>query len=111
MTTQCRDWHAWLNTMPPKPDVLYVVGDVLVNNPGVQPHLTMREPQGSNPTIIILDLTLVQKPGTWPEVKTCASARFDRVIPPKGPNYSAVEIFSLEERIALIENISITTYE
>lgn len=109
MTTQCRDWHAWLNTMPPKPDDLHVVGDVLVSNPGVQPTLTMREPQGINPAILLLDLNLVQQPGMWPQILTCASARFNRVMPPKSPNYQAVEIYSQGQQIALIDTISIVS--
>lgn len=107
MATQCRDWHAWLNTMPPKPDDLHVMGDILVGNPGVQPTLTMREPQGINPTILMLDLHLVQQPGMWPQVMTCASARFDRVMPPKAPNYQSIEIFSEGEQITLIDNIPV----
>lgn len=109
MTTQCRDWHAWLNTMPPKPDDFHVSGDVLVSNPGVQPILTMREPQGINPTILILDLNLVQQPGMWPQVMTCASAKFDRVMPPNAANYQAVEIFSQGEKVVLIDFISVVS--
>lgn len=109
MSTQCRDWHAWLNTMPPKPDDFHVAGDILVSNPGVQPILTMREPQGINPAILMLDLNLVQQSGMWPQAMTCASARFDRVMPPKTANYQAVEIYSTGERIVLIDNISIVS--
>lgn len=42
MVTQCKDWQAWLDKMPPKPDELHVTGDVMVSNPGVQPTLTIR---------------------------------------------------------------------
>lgn len=107
MATQCRDWRAWLNAMPPKPYVLHVIGDVLVSNPGVLPIITMREPQVNNPTVLMLDLHLVQQPGMWPQVMTCASARFDRVMPPESPNYQSIEIFCEGERIALIDNIPV----
>ena len=109
MGTQCRDWQAWLNTMPPKPDDFHVVGDVLVGNPGIQPVLTMREPQGINPAILMLELYLVQQPGMWPQVVTCASARFSRVMPPHSKNYEAVEIFSNGKRIAFIDHISVVS--
>lgn len=111
MATQCRDWHAWLNTMPPKPDEFHVAGDVLVSNPGVQPILTIREPQSTsiNPTILILDLNLVQQPGMWPQLMTCAPVRLDRVMPPKAESYQAVEIYSQGEKIAFIDNISIVS--
>ena len=38
----------------------------------------MREPQGINPAILMLDLHLVQKPGMWPQVLAVAHARYDR---------------------------------
>lgn len=72
MTMQCKDWHAWLNAMPPKPDDFHVAGDVFVSNPGIIASLTMRAPQGINPTILILDLNLIQRSGMWPQVMTCA---------------------------------------
>lgn len=103
MATECKDWQAWLDKMPPKPDELHVVGDVTVGNPGVQPTLTMRAPQGINPSILMLDLHLVQQPGMWPQVMTCAPARFDRVMPPGAPDYTSVEIYSDGKRIAQID--------
>lgn len=107
MFTQCKNWYAWLNTMPPKPDDLHVIGDVLVGNPGVLPVLLMREPQGINPTILILDLFLIQQPGMWPQVQACVSARFDRIILPENPNYQSVDIYFEVERIAFIESIEL----
>ena len=58
-----RDWYAWINRMPPKPDGLHVIGEVFANNAGVQAELRVREPQGINPDILLLDLHLVQRPG------------------------------------------------
>jgi hypothetical protein len=103
MATQCKDWQAWLDKMPPKPDELHVTGDVMVGNPGVQPTLAMRNPQGLNPAILILDLYLVQQPGMWPQVMTCASVRFDRVLPPGATDYTSVEIYSDGEQIAQVD--------
>lgn len=62
------DWKATINKMPPPPDVLHVRGQVEVPNPGVDVSLNRREPQGINPTILLLDLVLVQQPGQWPQV-------------------------------------------
>lgn len=109
MTIQCRDWHAWLNTMPPKPDDFHVIGDVLVGNPGIHPVLTMRVSEGTNPSILTLDLHLVQQPGIWPQIVTCAPAKFDRVMPPNSSNYEAVEIYSNGEQIAFIDHIAVTS--
>ena len=103
MATQCKDWQAWLDKMPPKPDELHVTGDVMVGNPGVQPTLAMRNPQGLNPAILILDLYLVQQPGMWPQVMTCASVRIDRVLPPGATDYTSVEIYSDGEQIAQVD--------
>ncbi|QQZ39767.1 hypothetical protein IF690_17085 [Pseudomonas sp. SK3(2021)] len=107
MTTKCTNWHAWLNAMPPKPDELHVVGDVEVANPGVEAYLTMRTPQGINPTILLLDLHLVQRPGQWIQQLSCAQVRFTRVMPPNSPRYTAIEIFYNGERIKFIEDIPV----
>lgn len=109
MTTVCRDWHAWLNTMPPKPDDFHVAGDVLVSNPGVEPLLTMREPQGINPAVLILDMHLVQRPGAWPAVMTCQAATFQRVMPPGAPNYQSVEVYSDGTQVAFIDHVEVAS--
>lgn len=108
MTIQSKNWHAWLNTMPPKPDHFHVVGDVIVANPGVHPILAIREPQGINQNILILDFHLVQQPGVWPQVVTCIQARFDRVIV-GSTKYTSVEIYSGESKIVAIDQIEIVS--
>ena len=65
----------------------------------------MREPQGINPAILMLDLHLVQKPGMWPQVLAVAHARYDRVLPPGAPPYKSVEVLHNNERVAFIEHI------
>jgi hypothetical protein len=105
MTIQSRDWHAWLNTMPPGPHELHVAGDVLVGNPGIKAVLTMKEPQGINPAILMLDLHLVQEPGMWPQVLTWVPAKYNRVMPPKSTNIEAVEIYEKGEKIASIDHV------
>lgn len=98
-----RNWYAWLNQMPPKPDDFHVVGEVYVPNPGVSALLTYKEPQGINPEILLLDLHLVQQPGVWPQVFTWAQARYDSIIRPGGVNYKQVEVFYENDSIALID--------
>lgn len=88
-----KNWYAWNNLMPPKPDVFHLIGAVLVANPGVEAVLSYREPQGVNPAILILDLHLVQKPGIWPQVMTWADVRYDKVYCPDEPLYSQVEVY------------------
>ncbi|WP_347906009.1 hypothetical protein [Pseudomonas purpurea] len=105
MTTNCKNWHAWLNAMPPKPDNLHVVGDVEVANPGIKAYLTMRVPQGINPSILMLDLHLFQQPGVWPQVLSCIQVKYDRVMPPNSVHYSAVDVYQNNEQIAYIDYI------
>lgn len=98
-----KEWYSWINLMPPKPDDFHVVGKVLVGNPGIQAQLCIKEPQGINPNILLLDLHLVQQPGMWPQVMTWVQARFDSVLTPKSPMYTQVEVFFNGESIAQIE--------
>lgn len=99
---ETKNWYAWVNLMPPKPDDFHVVGEVLVGNPGVEAMLCVKEPQGINPKILLLDMHLVQKPGIWPQVMTWVQARYDRILPPGSSGYEQVEIFFENESIALI---------
>jgi hypothetical protein len=99
---QTKNWHAWINTMPPGPARLHVVGDVEVGNPGIDPVLTEKVPQGINPAILLLDLHLVQQPGVWPQVVTCKQARFDKVLAPGAARYTEVEVFAGSQSIAKI---------
>ncbi len=109
MTIFTKDWHAWLNTMPPRPDDFHVVGDVQIPNPGVEANLTMRQPQGINPQILLLDLHLIQKPGLWPQIVSITQARYDRVIVSSTHPYTAVQIFYESQQIAYIDKVDIVS--
>lgn len=95
-----KDWYAWINTMPPPPDEFHVVGCIEVANPGITVKLTPSIPQGTNPTILLLDLYLIQQPGMWPQQITWTQARYDEVLTPKHKGYSHVQIFYQHEKIA-----------
>lgn len=88
-----RNWHAWLNLMPPKPDDFHVVGEIQVGNPGVVAELHVREPQTGGAGELQLDVHLVERPGMWAQVMTWVQARFDRVLPPGSHGWSTVAIF------------------
>lgn len=98
-----RDWYAWINFMPPKPDEFHAVGEVLVGNPGVQAELCARESGGSSATTLLLDLHLVQRPGMWPQVVTWVQCRYQKVLTPGKPKYDSVEVFYDGASIAKIE--------
>ncbi len=93
-----QDWYAWINFMPPPPEEFHVVGEVYVPNPGVDPLLTPRRPQGINPSILLMDLYLYQKPGVWPQVLVWKQVRYDKVV--RGKRYTQVQVFCGDQVIA-----------
>lgn len=88
-----KDWYSWIDLMPPKPDDFHVVGEVFLSNAGVKANICMREPQGFNPNILLLDLHLVQESGMWPQVMTWKQIRYDKILLPEGTRYEKVEMF------------------
>ncbi|MDJ0627540.1 MAG: hypothetical protein QNJ44_04700 [Rhodobacter sp.] len=99
--TETRDWYAWIDTMPPGPNMLYVVGEAWAPNPGVEGFLVPSNPQGINPRILLLDIHFYQRPGIWPQVMTWIPVRYQR--PVSGPKaYSDVTILCEGDPIAQI---------
>lgn len=96
-----RDWYAWNNLMPPKPDDFHIVGEVQVGNPGIVAKLYPREPQGINPDILLMNLILVQQPGIWPQFLTWVPVRYDKII--MNSTYTSVNIFCGDDSIANIQ--------
>jgi len=92
-----RNWYAWNDLMPPKPNFFQVIGQVEVSNSGVVPNLSVRIPQGVNPTILLLDLDLIQLPGEWPQVMRWIQARYDQVV--LEPRYQTVSVSCCGEEI------------
>lgn len=97
---ETREWYAWNDLMPPKPDRLYVVGEVRVPNPGVTVELVPRVHQGEGKKSLGLELILTQCPGIRPQVMTWKQARYDRVL--VGGKLAQVEIFCEDEKIEQI---------
>lgn len=95
-----RDWYAWLDLQPPKPDFFHIVGEVLVPNPGVDPLLVPATPQGTTATTLILDLYLCQRPGIWPQVTVWKSVGYEKKI---GVAYTHAEIRSDGKTIAKVD--------
>ena len=102
---ETRDWYAWNNLMPPKPDDFHVVGEVLVGNPGIQAVLTPKEPQGINPDILLLEMFLIQQPGIWPQVQTWVPARYDKIL--QNSTYKSVEVFCGDDVIATVPVVDV----
>lgn len=95
-----KDWYAWNNKMPPKPDDFHIVGEVEVPNPGVIVSLVPRVPQGINPKILLMDLHLRQLPGVWPQVTTWKQVRYDKIL--VNSEYESVTIFCGADVVANI---------
>ena len=95
-----KDWYAWNDLMPPPPDYFHLVGEIYVPNPGVEPLLTPKEPQGINPEILLMDLFLCQKPGIWIQVFVWKPVRYDKVI--RDTIYKQVQVFCEDVVIAEI---------
>jgi len=90
------NWYAWNNFQPPKPHDFHITGDVEVPNPGVEPVLLMKVPQGTNPEVLLLDLFLVQRPGVWPPVEVTKQVRFDR----SNATYQQAQVFCDKDIVA-----------
>lgn len=88
VTVDTSDWYAWLNQMPPGPASFHVTGVVQLPTPGFDAKLLRAEPQGINPNELILDLKVTPRPGTWPQVITPVSVRYDQS--PAGAAYQGV---------------------
>lgn len=97
-TPKTKEWYAWINRMMPAPTCLFVVGEVLVSNPGIMPILVPREPQGINPNYLMLELLLIQQPGVWPALLVWKQARYEKINP---IDYTDVEIFHNGESLAM----------
>ncbi|MEX2112987.1 MAG: hypothetical protein WD845_07360 [Pirellulales bacterium] len=93
-----RNWYAWNDLQPPKPDVFHIVGEVQVPNPGVNPMLVPKVPPGFNHRILLLDLILVQLPGNWPQMVTWKPVQFSRV----NVTYDSVDVYYRNELVVTV---------
>jgi hypothetical protein len=96
-----KDWHAWQDLQPgPAKPRLHVVGQVQKSSTNQTPKLSEHVPQGINPKILQLDLTLAASGQgdalmSWQEVRFFKSIERDQ--------YSNVEIFWDGKRIESLE--------
>jgi hypothetical protein len=56
-----KDFKAWQNVIPGGRPKLIVIGKVQTSNTNQTPHLEEHTPQGINPKILLLDLTITTK--------------------------------------------------
>ena len=94
-----RNWKAWEDRLPgPGMGVaLYVTGEAETSNSNQTLHLHEAVPQGINPTILILDLTLTTS-GIGNAVMDWKSVRFEKKL--SRDHYSNVDVRWERESIA-----------
>jgi hypothetical protein len=95
------NWHAWINVMPGPPSRLYVTGEVETGAGNMLPRLTETVPQGINPTVLLLDLTIVQEGDLGIDLVAYRPARFEKPVQPG--QYSQVEIRFEGEIVATVD--------
>jgi hypothetical protein len=97
----CTGWKAWQNSMPPGPSTINVVGQCTFPTHGYKVKLTKAVPQGINPAILMLRLTITKPTGPviltpeWKEVRYSAKAprRYTNVtILPDGGTYKVQQV-------------------
>jgi hypothetical protein len=89
-----KNWKAWQNLQPPGPPRLTVTGEVETTNSNQTPHLSEASPQGINPEILLLDLSITTA-GTGLTVIAWKQVTFAKEI--SKDQYSSVDIFSSGE--------------
>ena len=93
-----KNWKAWEDRQPPALLALHVTGDVETGTSNQTPHLEQAVPQGKNPTILILNLTLATS-GAGATVIGWKQARFEKGI--SREHYASVDIHWDGESIAM----------
>lgn len=72
----CSGWKAWQDSMPPGPSTIHVVGKCTFPTPGYKVKLTKAVPQGINPAILLLRLTITKPTGIVPPVIQKVEVRY-----------------------------------
>lgn len=85
-------FSAWIDLQPPGPSKLIVIGKVVTNGGNLVPQLTERVPQGINPTILLLDLTIEDTGGVGTTDVAPRDVRFEMAADEGA--YSSVEIYA-----------------
>jgi hypothetical protein len=106
MHPETLEWAAWENRMPGGPRALHVTGDIVLPHAGFEVTLAPMTPQGFNPAILMLELTLAEQPGAHAQAIETRGVRYD--VSPYGGGYTAISILHEGEVIADIARIPVT---
>jgi hypothetical protein len=94
--TNTKNWKAWQDLQPPGPPTLHVTGEVETTNSNQTPQLSEANPQGINPKILLLNLTITTA-GTGLTVIDCKQVTFTKKI--SKDQYTSVDILSDGEQV------------
>jgi hypothetical protein len=102
-----RNWKAWLDLEPPALSTFHVVGEVEVSATNKEPVLTKADPQGIDPSTLLLDLTIRETGDAGDQVMTWREAHYQETWVTRG-QYKQVDIRWEDEIIASIEKVDET---
>jgi len=91
-----KNWKAWQDLQPPGPPTLHVTGEVETTNSNQTPHLAEASPQGTNPKILLLNLSITTA-GTGLTVIDFKQVTFTKKI--SKDQYTSVDIFLDGEQV------------
>ena len=77
--SNCSDWTAIHDFMPPGPARLTVKGKCTFPTPGYTVTLKKKVPQGINPAILLLDKIVTPPSGPRPDVVTTIDVKYEEV--------------------------------
>jgi hypothetical protein len=96
-----RDWNAWIDLMPGSQTKLHVTGEVETNAGNLVPKLAEAVPQGINPKILILVLTIETEGDVGTDDVAFRPARFEK--PAGKGQYVQVDIRFDDNLVAAID--------
>jgi hypothetical protein len=72
----CGGWKAWQDSMPPGPSTIHVTGTCIFPRRGYKASLKPAEPQGINPAILMLRLTITKPTGPGIQIPQTVQIRY-----------------------------------
>lgn len=78
-----RNWVAYELSPVPNVTIAYVTGEVEVANPGIKVRLSPIISE--NPTVLVLRIDFIQRPGVWPDVLTWVTGKYAGALVDEGP--------------------------
>lgn len=101
------NWNAWVDRQPPGPGSFHLTGIVELRHSGFEVTLEPANPQGFNPAILMMNLTVTELDGMHMQAIEARGVRYD-ISPYQGNLYKEVTILHNGEMIAHIGAIGVT---